>query len=55
MTKKEKPNPKIPQHEIDALARCLLPELRKFFDSEKGQKEFREWKRKQKLKKENIG
>ena len=38
---------KIPQHEIDTLARCLLSEIQKFFESEEGQKEFREWKRKQ--------
>jgi truncated hemoglobin YjbI len=36
----------IPQHEIEALARCLLPEIRKFFESEEGQREFAEWKAK---------
>ncbi len=34
----------IPQHEIDALARCLLPELIAFYDSDDGQKEFEQWK-----------
>ena len=34
----------IPQHEIEALARCLLPEIQKFFESTEGQKEFDEWK-----------
>ena len=38
----------IPQHEIDSLARCLLPEIMKFFESPEGQKEFEEWKAKQK-------
>ena len=34
----------IPQHEIESLARCLLPEIQKFFESTEGQKEFDEWK-----------
>ena len=34
----------IPQHEIDALARCLLPELIAFYESKEGQKEFEQWK-----------
>ena len=34
----------IPQNEIEALARCLLPEIQKFFESEEGQREFKEWK-----------
>jgi hypothetical protein len=29
-----------------ALARCLLPEIEKFFESEEGQCEFEEWKKK---------
>ena len=37
----------IPQHEIDSLARCLLPEIIKFFGSPEGQKEFEEWKKQQ--------
>jgi len=37
----------IPRHEIEALARCLLPEIQKFFESEEGQREFAEWKREQ--------
>ena len=35
----------IPQHEIDAFARCLLPELIAFYESEDGQREFEQWKR----------
>ena len=34
----------IPLHEVEALARVLLPEIRKFFESEEGQREFKEWK-----------
>lgn len=37
----------IPLHEVDALARVLLPEIQKFFESAEGQKEFREWKERQ--------
>lgn len=33
----------IPQHDIEALTRCLLPEIQKFFESEEGQTEFDEW------------
>lgn len=35
----------IPQHEIEALARCLLPEIQKFFESVEGEQEFEEWKK----------
>ena len=38
----------IPEHEIESLARCLLPEILKFFESEEGNKEFEEWKQKEK-------
>ena len=34
----------IPKHEIEALARCLLPEIYRFFESEEGKREFEEWK-----------
>ena len=43
MTKKH-PDTNIPQHEIEALARYLLPEIQKFFESPEGKKEFEEWK-----------
>jgi len=33
----------IPRHEIEALARCLLPEIQRFFESEEGQREFAQW------------
>ena len=42
----------IPEHEIEALARCLLPEIQKFFESEEGNREFEEWKREQENKNE---
>ena len=37
----------IPAHEVDALARVLLPEIQAFFESEEGQREFAEWKAQQ--------
>ena len=37
----------IQKHEIEALARCLLPEIYRFFESDKGKQEFEEWKSKQ--------
>ncbi len=37
----------IPLHEVEALARVLLPEIQKFFESEEGQKEFQKWKKRQ--------
>ena len=40
----EKHSDKTPQHEINALARCLLPEIQKFFASPVGKKEFEECK-----------
>lgn len=33
----------VPEHEIEALARCLLPAIQAYFESEKGQREFVEW------------
>lgn len=40
-------NTNVPQHEIDAIARCLLPYILKTFESEEGQKEFAKWKEQQ--------
>ena len=37
----------IPKHEIESLARCLLPEIQKFFDSDEGKQKFIEWKNQQ--------
>ena len=34
----------IPYHEVEALARVLLPEIQAFFESEERQREFAEWK-----------
>ena len=37
----------IPKDVIEDLARTLLPSIRKFFESEEGQREFAEWKEQQ--------
>lgn len=34
----------IPDYQIEAIARCLLPDIQKFYESEEGQREFSEWK-----------
>ena len=36
-------NNTIPDNALEALARCLLPAIRSYFESEEGQREFAEW------------
>jgi len=36
---------KLPKHEIEALARVILPEIQKYFESEQGKREFEEWRK----------
>lgn len=38
----------IPDFEVDAIARCLLPKIQAFFDSPEGQLAFEEWKQSRK-------
>ena len=38
-------NSDIPQHQIEALARCIMPDILAFYESEEGQREFAEWKK----------
>lgn len=33
----------IPEHEIEKIARCLLPVILAFYNSEEGQREFKKW------------
>lgn len=42
---------RVPDFEIEELARIFLPEIRKFYESEEGQRLFEEWKEKQDSKK----
>lgn len=37
----------IPDFEIDAMARCLLPKMQAYFASPEGQAAFEDWKRRQ--------
>ena len=37
-------NSNLPDHEIEAIARCIYPDILELFESEEGQKEFAEWK-----------
>lgn len=37
----------IPKHELETLARCFLPDMQAFFESEEGRKEYEEWKEEQ--------
>ena len=34
----------IPEHEVENIARILLPDILAFYESEEGQQEFAEWK-----------
>ena len=43
-------NSGIPQHEIEKIARCILPDILAFYESEEGQREFAEWQRQRDLK-----
>ena len=36
-------NSGILQHEIEHIARCILPDILAYYESEEGQREFREW------------
>ena len=37
----------VPANAIEALARCLLPAIRSYFESEEGMAAFNEWKSQQ--------
>ena len=36
-------NSGIPQHEIEYIARCILPDILAYYESAEVQREFREW------------
>ena len=38
---------RIPEDEIEALAKCFLPDILDFFESEEGRQEFEQWEREQ--------
>ena len=39
-------NTDILQHQIETIARCIMPDILAFYESEEGQREFAEWKAK---------
>ena len=41
--------PQIPEHIRKEIARCLLPDIVAYFESEQGQREFAEWKAQQEV------
>ena len=56
MPRKKKPNDYgtgIPYHEVDALARVLLPEIQAFVEGEDGEREYAAWKAKQQAEQKN--
>ena len=46
MSRKKKPvnNSGIPQHIIESIARCILPDIVAYYETEEGQRQFQEWK-----------
>ena len=46
-TRGESHLPQIPEHILKEIARCLLPDIVAYFESEQGQREFEEWKAQQ--------
>ncbi|BDF70357.1 hypothetical protein CE91St41_24160 [Oscillospiraceae bacterium] len=47
-------NTDIPQHQIVAIARCLLPDILALYESEEGQREFAEWKKQREAEKQEV-
>ena len=46
MSRKRKPvnNSGIPQHIIESIARCILPDIIAYYETEEGQRQFQEWR-----------
>jgi len=47
-------NTNIPQYKIEAIARCIIPDILAFYESEDGQKEFAEWKAQREAEKNGV-
>ena len=47
-------NTGIPQYRIEAIARCILPDILAFYESEEGQREFAKWKKQRELEKQEF-
>lgn len=46
---------KIPKHELEAIARCLLPDIQAYYETEEGQRAFAEWQKQQQEQKNKQG
>ena len=53
-TRGESKLPPLPDHLRMEIARCILPDIVAYFESERGQREFEEWKKSEENKKEII-
>ncbi|MDO4540842.1 MAG: hypothetical protein Q4B48_07080 [Syntrophomonadaceae bacterium] len=47
-------NTNIPQYKVEAIARCIMPDILAFYESGEGQREFAEWKRQQEAEKSGV-
>lgn len=47
-------NTNIPQHQIEAIARCILQDILAFYESEESQREFAEWKKRREVEKQEY-
>ena len=47
-------NSAIPQHQIEAIARCIMPDILAFYESEEGQREFAEWKKQREAEQQEV-
>lgn len=56
MGRRKKPinNTNIPQYQIEAIARCILPDILAFYESEEGRREFSEWKKQREMEKQEA-
>lgn len=45
--RKKRYHPKIPEYELEAIARCLLPDMQSYFESGEGKRAFAEWQAQQ--------
>ncbi len=43
-----------PQYKLEAIARCLMPDILAFYESEEGQREFVEWKKRRESEKQEA-
>ncbi len=47
-------NTDIPQYKIEAIARCIMPDILAYYESEEGQREFAEWKKQREMEKQEA-